>query len=144
MDTAEDFPREVQTVVGPLLSDLGFALDSTDVHVDEGGRFGSVVYYVSADCRIQIYQSSREGSVNCMIAPLDAQNAFGPHDRSSKWQYLTRFAPMPDVPLEELVAAVSFEPKTSTEQLRWVRDNILKYYRTAHAGILQAHEGPEA
>lgn len=136
----KDFSKEVQAVVGPLLYELGFTLDSADVRIDEGGRFGSVVYYVSADCRIQIHQSSREGSVNCMIAPLDAQNAFGPHDRSSKWQYLTKFAPMPDEPLEELVAAVSFEPKTSTEQLRWVRDRILECYRTAHAGILKAHD----
>ncbi|WP_193044324.1 hypothetical protein [Mycolicibacterium baixiangningiae] len=142
MNTANDFTEEVQSVVGPLLSDLGFTLDSANVDVDEGGRFGSVVYYVSADCRIQIYQSSREGSVNCMIAPLDARNEFGPRDKSSKWQYLTRFSPMPDVPLEVLIEAVSFDPKTTAEELHWVRDNILKYYETAHAGILEAYGNP--
>ncbi|KUH84625.1 hypothetical protein [Mycobacterium sp. IS-1556] len=135
MDMVDHFPTEVESIVGPLLSDLGFTLDNVDVHVDEGGRHGSVVYYKSADCKLQIYQSSREGSVNCMIAPLDAPNEFGPHDASFKWQYLTKFAPMPDVPLEELIETVSFETKTSAEELRWVRDNILKYYEAAHAGI---------
>lgn len=142
MNIADHFPEEVQSIVGPVLSSLGFTLDSTDANVDESGRFGSVVYYKSADCRIQIYQSSREGSVNCMIAPLDAQNEFGPRDKSFKWQYLTKFAPMPDAPLEELIEAVSFEPKATAEQLQWVRDNISRYYETAHAGVLKTHENP--
>ncbi|MBA0047716.1 hypothetical protein [Mycobacteroides sp. LB1] len=134
MDDA--FTEEAQSIVGPLLSDLGFTLDVIDDHVNEGGRTGSVVYYRSEDCKVQVYQSSREGSVNCMIAPLDAPNVFGPQDRSFSWQYLTKFAPMPEMSLEELAESVSFEPKTSAEQLQWVRDNIAKYYEAAHRGIL--------
>jgi hypothetical protein len=55
----EDFSREVQTIVGPLLTSMGFAVDSVDNDVDEGGRTGSVVFYRSRDCKIQIYFSSR-------------------------------------------------------------------------------------
>ncbi|WP_157546459.1 hypothetical protein [Mycobacterium sp. IS-1742] len=138
---ADHFADEVQSIVGPVLSDLGFTVDSIDDHVDEGGRLGSVVYYKSADCKMQIYQSSREGATNCMIAPLDAPNEFGPRDRSFRWQYLTKFAPKRDASLEELVATVSFEPKTSAEELRWVRDNIQMYYEAARAGIREMHEG---
>lgn len=135
----ENFPIEVQSIVGPLLANLGFALDEVDNDVDEGGRRNSVVYYRSNDCKIQIYQSSREGSVNCMIAPLEAPNKFGPRDRSYKWQYLTRFAAAPNVPLEELVQSVSFEAETDTEQLDWVKDRIAKYFDVARAGILQMY-----
>ncbi|KUH67864.1 MULTISPECIES: hypothetical protein [Mycobacteriaceae] len=133
---ADDFSDQVQSIVGPLLSELGFRLDGVDLNVDEGGRLGAVVYYRSADCKIQVYQSAREGSTNCMIAPLDAPNVFGPHDRSLSWQYLTKFVPLPDTPLEELVESVSFKPKTTAEQLRWVRDIIGEHFEAARAGIL--------
>jgi hypothetical protein len=142
MSLDDHFPAEVQSIVGPALSQLGFTLESIDVDVDEGGGSGSVVYFRSADCKLQIYRSSREGSINCMIAPLGAPNVFGPRDKSLRWQYLTKFAPMPDAPLEELVDAVSFEPKTSAEELRWVRDSILQYYELAHDGILHMYENP--
>jgi hypothetical protein len=136
-----DFAGEVQSVVGPLLADLGFELDEIDADVDEGGRPGSVVYYRSHDCKIQIYKSSREGSVNCMIAPLNAVNDFGPRDQSSSWQYLNKFSPAPDVPLEELVKSVSFKAKTDNQRLEEVRDRIAQYYDDAHAGILKTYGG---
>jgi hypothetical protein len=133
---SDGFAQEVQTIVGPLLSNLGFTLDEVDDHVDEGGMLGSVVFYRSKDCKIQVYQSSREGNVNCMIARAEAPNRFGPQDMSYQWQYLTKFAPTPEMSLEELAQSVSFEPKTSTEQLVWVRDNIDKYYDVGRDGIL--------
>jgi hypothetical protein len=133
----EYFAAEVEAVVGPLLADLGFTLDEVDNNIDEGGRQGSVVYYKSDDCKIQIYRSSREGSVNCMIAPLDAPNVFGLYDQSYKWQYFTKFSTAPNVSLEELVQQVSFEPETDRAQLEWVRDRIAEYFEAAHAGILE-------
>ncbi len=133
----ENFPTEVQSIVGPLLADLGFTPEGIDNDVDEGGRQGSVVYYRANDCKIQIYRSSREGSVNCMIGPLDAPNRIGIHDRSYKWQYLTRFAPPPNVPLEELVKSVSYEPETDTERLERVKTTIAENFEVAHAGILE-------
>lgn len=132
----DDFSNQVQAIVGPLLSELGFKLDGVDLNVDEGGMSGAVVYYRSADCKMQVYQSSREGNVNCMIAPLDAPNRFGPLDRSLTWQYLTKFVPMPDTPLEELIESVSFEPKSTAEQLRWVRDTIGQHFEAARAGVV--------
>jgi hypothetical protein len=137
----EDFPVEAQSVVGPLLADLGFSLDEIDNNVDEGGRRGSVVYYRSDDCKIQIYQSAREGSVNCMIAPLATPNIFGLYDKSHGWQYLTKFSPAPNISLEELVQSVSYKSKTDIEQLLWVKDQIGQLYQAARAGIL-AQYGP--
>jgi hypothetical protein len=137
----ENFPAETQSTVGPLLADLGFTLDEIDDNVDEGGRRGSVVYYRSNDCKIQIYQSAREGSVNCMIAPRAAPNVFGPYDKSHSWQYLTKFSPAPNMSLEELVQSVSYKSKTDTEQLLWVKDQIGQYYQAAHASILD-QSGP--
>lgn len=135
----EPFSAEVQTAVGPMLSELGFELDAVDDNVDEGGRRASVVYYRADDCKIQIYQSAREGSVNCMIAPVDAPNEIGIYDRSGRWQYLTRFAPKPDAPLEELVKSVSFSAKSETEQLERVKQTIAQYFEIAHAGILEMY-----
>jgi hypothetical protein len=138
----ENFPAEVQSVVGPLLANLGFTVDELDNNVDEGGRRGSVVYYRSDDCKIQIYRSAREGSVNCMIAPLVAPNIFGLYDRSHRWQYLAKFSPTPNVPLEELVRSVSYKSKTDKEQLLWVKDQIGQHYQAAHLGILDQYGGP--
>lgn len=128
---------EVQSIVGPLLTELGFRVESYAEDVDEGGRLGSVVYYRSSDCKIQIYKSSREGNVNCMIAPLDAPNELGPHDRSLTWRFLNEFSPAPDLPLEELAKSVSYKAKSEAQQLSEVRDRILECYDDAHAGILR-------
>lgn len=87
-----EFLTAVQSTVGPLLDQLGFQLDSFDGNVDEGGRLGSVAFFGRNDCKIQVYRSTRAGSVNCTIAPIDAPNVFGPYDYSKKWQYLARFA----------------------------------------------------
>jgi hypothetical protein len=136
---APEFSTDVQTIVGPLLKELGFVLDEIDDSSDEGGRRQHVVYYRSNDCKIQVYESSREGEVNCMIAPLDVPNEFGL--RAKKWQYLTRFTKRPDLPLEELATIARAEYDAYANPLEWVRDRIVKYYEVAHAGILEMY-GP--
>jgi hypothetical protein len=131
------FSTDVQTIVGPLLKELGFVLDEIDDSPDEGGRRQHIVYYRSNDCKIQVYESSREGAVNCMIAPLDVPNEFGL--RAKKWQYLTRFAKRPDLPLEELAELARSEYEAYANPLEWVRDRIIKYYEAAHTGILDMY-----
>jgi hypothetical protein len=132
-----EFSMGVRTIVEPLLKELGFVLDGIDDSPDEGGRPQHVVYYRSEDCKIQVYESSREGEVNCMIAPLDAANKFGL--RAKKWQYLTRFAKRPDLPLAELARSARAEYEAHANPLYWVRDRIVKYYEAAHAGILELY-----
>jgi hypothetical protein len=110
----QDFLAAVETIVQPLLTQLGFQLDQYDGDVDEGGPKGSLVFFRSKDCKIQIYDSVRGGEVNCMIAPLEAANVFGPYDRSKKWQYLPRYAVWQGVPLEEVMKdklSVDFRPQ---------------------------------
>lgn len=135
---ASEFSRDVQIIVGPVLTELGFVLDEIDDTPDEGGRSQHVVYYRSSDCKIQVYQSSREGETNCMIAPLDVPNQFGL--RAKKWQYLPRFTKRPDVPLEELVKIARAEYEAYANPLEWTRDRIVKYYEAAHAGILEMYK----
>jgi hypothetical protein len=130
------FSAEIQSIVGPLLIDLGFVLDGVE-DFDEGGLPGTVVYYRSDDCKIQIYQSGREGETNCMIAPLDAPDSFGL--RADKWQYLLRFSKTPDLPLAELAALTRAEYNAYANPLEWVRDRIAKYYPAAHTGILEMY-----
>jgi hypothetical protein len=130
------FSAEVQSIVGPLLIDLGFVLDGVE-DFDEGGLPGTVVYYRSDDCKIQIYQSGREGETNCMIAPLDAPDSFGL--RADKWQYLLRFSKTPDLPLAELARLTRAEYNAYANPLEWVRDRIAKYYPAAHTGILEMY-----
>ena len=132
-----EFAADVQTIVGPVLKGLGFVLDGIDDNPDEGGRRQDVVYYLSDDCKIQVYESSREGETNCMIAPLDAPNAFGL--RAENWQFLTRFSKRPDLPLAELAALARAEYESYANPLEWVRDRIVKYYGAAHRGILEMY-----
>lgn len=82
-------------------------LDELDDGPAEGGIAQSIVYYRSSDCRLQIYYSSREGAANCMIAPLDATNAFGL--RADKWQFLTRFRSVPTCHLRNWTAQANAE-----------------------------------
>jgi hypothetical protein len=137
MTMISEFAEEVQTIVGPALQALGFVLEGIDDRPDEGGRRQHVVYYRADDCKIQIYQSSREGETNCMIAPLDAPDSFGL--RAEKWQFLTRFSKGPDLPLAELAEAVTAEYNAYANPIEWVRDRIAKYYEAAHAGILEMY-----
>ena len=135
--TSSEFSTEVQTIVGPVLEQFGFVLDEVDDSPDEGGRRQHIVYFRSNDCKIQVYESAREGEVNCMIAPLDVPNEFGL--RARKWQFLTRFSKRPDLPLAELAELARAEYDSYSNPLEWVRDRIVKYYDAAHKGILEMY-----
>ena len=135
--TNSEFSAEVQTIVGPVLEQLGFVLDEIDDSPDEGGRRQHIVYFRSEDCKVQVYESAREGEVNCMIAPIDVPNEFGL--RARKWQFLTRFSKRPDLPLAELAELARAEYKSYSNPLEWVRDRIVKYYEAAHKGILEMY-----
>jgi hypothetical protein len=100
------------------------------------------VFFRSKDCKIQIYDSTRDGSINCMIAALDTPNVFGPHDQSGKWQYLPRFAIRQGVPLEEIRETNLPDFPTTSQFLESVRGRIEKYFPIAHDGILEMG-GPE-
>lgn len=139
----QEFLTEVRSIVEPLLNKFGFKFDEYDGDATEGGAKSSVVYFRSKDCKIQIYDSPREASINCMIAPLDAPNVFGPTDRSGKWQYIVMFAIKQGVPREEIRSdKLPADFPSSTQRLEWVRGRIEKYFPIAHDGILKM-DGPE-
>jgi len=113
--------------------------------VDEGGRTGTVVFFRNEVCRLQIYWSSREHEINCMIGPLDAPDVHGLYDKSNTWHYLNDFVPVPKVPLEELVKQLRDERRNfqSREKwLAWIASRIDRYYESALAG-LQTSSGPD-
>lgn len=132
-----DFSSTVQAILGPVLTELGFVVDEIDDDPDAGGRERHIVYYRSSDCRMQIYQSAREGEVNCMIAPLDSPNAFGL--TAKRWHYISRFSKRPDVPAQERLRIAIAEANSYADPLLWVRDRIVKHYDTAHAAILEMY-----
>jgi hypothetical protein len=134
---AAEFSTSVQVIVGPLLEELGFVLDEIDDSPDEGDRPRHIVYYRSTDCKIQVYQSSREGETNCMIAALDAPNVFGL--TAKKWHFISKFSKRPNVPPQERLRAAIAEAKSYADPLLWVRDRIAKHYETAHAAILEMY-----
>jgi hypothetical protein len=133
-----NFSTDVQTIVGPLLAELGFSVDEIDNSPDEGGIERHIVYYRSNDCKIQIYESSREGEVNCMIAPLDAPNVFGLTGK--KWHFISRFSKRPNVPPQERLRTAIAEANAYADPLLWVRDRVAKHYDTAHAAILEKYD----
>jgi hypothetical protein len=138
----EEFLAGVRSIVEPLLTELGFQLDEADDDVDEQGRKGAVVYFRSQDCRIQVYNSTRDGSIRSMIAALDAPNVFGPHDQTGKWQYLPRFALRQGIPLEQISDTNLPDFPTTSQTLEAVRARIEKLFPIAHDGILEMG-GPE-
>jgi len=132
-----DFIEEVQRVVGPFLSDLGFVLDEV---VDEGGSKSAVAFYRGQDCKIQVYHYSREGEINAMIAPLDASNELGVHHRSGKWFYFNDFADAPDLSVEELVRKLSEERAifdTTPKRLEWLTHRMAQDFDSAHQVIVK-------
>ncbi|WP_156747985.1 hypothetical protein [Mycobacterium sp. E3198] len=133
-----DFSAEVQATVGPLLAELGFALDEVDDSPDQGGIERHITYYRSNDCKMQIYESSRAGEVNCMIATLDAPNEFGL--TSKQWHYISKFSRRSDIPSDERLRLAIAGAKSYANPLEGVRDRIAKHYEAAHAGILAARQ----
>ncbi|WP_422745636.1 hypothetical protein ACN27E_24995 [Mycobacterium sp. WMMD1722] len=137
------FVSDVQSVIGPLMTDLGFVLDGVDDSVDEGGRTGAVVFYRRWDCKLQIYWSAREFEINVMIAPGWAPNEHGLYDRSAKWHYLTEFVPRPDVPLEQLVKMLRADRanfESDTTWLMWLKERIAENFAAAHLGVLHMYD----
>src|SRR5580692_10538381 len=86
-----DFAENVRATIGPLLTNLGFVLYGVDDGPDEGGIARHIVFFRSNDCKLQIYDSSREGEVNCMIAPLTAPDKFGL--KAKTWHFIGKFSP---------------------------------------------------
>jgi hypothetical protein len=134
---SHEFLTGVRSIIEPTLADLGFRPDGYVDDIDEGGRKVRIAFYRSADCKMQIYESSREGETNCMIAPLDAPDSFGL--RADKWQLFTRFSKHPDLPLDELLELATAEYNAYANPLEWVRDRIARHYEAAHAGILEMY-----
>jgi hypothetical protein len=132
-----DFVADVEATVGPLLAELGFVLNGVDGGPDEGGIPRQIVYYRSGDCKLQIYDSSREGEVNCMIAPLSAPNKYGL--TAKDWHYISKFSKRPDISPQERLRIAIADAKAYDNQLYWVRDRIAKHYQSAHAAILQKY-----
>jgi hypothetical protein len=142
MTKEENFPEMVEDILGPTLVNLGFAVEAVDDAVDEGGRLGSVVYYRANDCRLQVYWSSRAGEINCMIAPIDAQNEPGLYGRGGMWHYLKEFTARPNLPLEELVKVLQAERAnfvTWAKWLRWLRGQIERDFEAAHLAIAKKY-----
>ena len=74
--------------LGPTLARPGFASEAADNTMVYGGRPTWAVYCRSADCKLQICWSAREGGIDFMLAPLDAPNTFGLTGSSDGWRHL--------------------------------------------------------
>ncbi len=133
-----NFYADVKARVEPLLQTMGFVLDEVDDNPDEGGIARNIVYYRSRDCKMQIYYSSREGEINCMIAPLDAANEFGLN--GDKWYFISYFSKRLDLTPQERLRQALAEVEAYDNRLDWVRDRIVKHYEAAHAAILKKYQ----
>ena len=54
------------------------------------------MYYSGEVCKLQIYSSSREGSLNFMFASLDAPSEFDLVDESRSWDFMLRLSDVAD------------------------------------------------
>ncbi|CAJ1586169.1 hypothetical protein [[Mycobacterium] wendilense] len=138
----DEFVIQAQEILGPTLSGRGFTLEEIDDAVDEGGRYGAALYYLSSDCKLQIYWSAREWEVNVMVAPLGSPNQHGLYDRSRRWHYLPEFSPRPNLSLEELVKKRREEGVKFLDdigQLRQLVGHIDRYFEKAHTEILKQY-----
>lgn len=133
-----EFAADVEAKIGPLLTILGFVEDEIDDGPDEGGIARHIVFYRSRDCKLQIFDSSREGEVNCMIAPLTALNKFGLAAKG--WHYISNFsAKRTDISAQERLRIAIAEAEAYEDRLDWLRDRIAKHYEAAHTGILEKY-----
>ncbi|WP_195166634.1 hypothetical protein [Mycobacteroides abscessus] len=87
---------DVQKYMGPTLSKYGFELESIEPAVEYGERPAWAVYFRGADCKLQVCWSAREGSVDFMLAPLDAPAEFGLVNKSNKWRFLLSLSDFDD------------------------------------------------
>jgi|GEM_PF-2520745 len=134
----QEFLMAVRSIVEPLLTELGFQLDEYMGDIGASDKKGSAVFFRSEDCKIQVYDSRRNGDINCMMAPLAATNIFGPYDRSGAWENIAMLTVGAGIPREELMKdKLPSDFPTTNERLEWVRGRIYKYYSIAHERILK-------
>lgn len=133
----QEFLTAVRSIVEPLLAELGFQMNEFMGDIGPSDKKGSAVFFRSEECKIQVYDSRRNGDINCMIAPRGAPNVFGPYDRSGVWQNIGALALRGGVPREELMKdKLPSDFPTTNERLDWVRGRICRYYSVALKGIL--------
>lgn len=53
--------------LGPLLTARGFELEEVDADIVYGERGAWVMFYRSADCKLQICWSARDGGIDFML-----------------------------------------------------------------------------
>jgi hypothetical protein len=67
---------------------MGFVLDEVQEGITYSERPAWAVYYRRDDCKLQVCWSSREGSIDFMLAKPQAQNEFGPRNTARDWHFL--------------------------------------------------------
>jgi hypothetical protein len=87
---------DVEKYMGPTLSRYGFELEAIEPAVEYGERPAWAVYFHSVDCKLQVSWSAREGSVDFMLAPVDAPTEFGLVNKSKKWRFLLSLSDFDD------------------------------------------------
>ena len=81
-------PAKLAHFLQPTLRDAGFTLDQIDDQATYGDRPGWAIYYLGADCKLQVCWSARDGGIDFLLAPLDAPYEFGLLNCSKKWQFM--------------------------------------------------------
>ncbi|BBY26402.1 hypothetical protein [Mycolicibacterium sediminis] len=131
------FEGEVDRIVGRTLSTYGLRFDGTFVGLDADGAGLAICYFRSANCKLQIYTSEREGETGCMIAPADAPNVFGPTDDSGWWKFLTDVNQDADDPFR----GVPTEAGSYGVPLTRLRAHLVASYDDACTALVVTHSG---
>jgi hypothetical protein len=123
---------DVERYMGATLAALGFALDEIHPEVVYGERSAWAVFYRGPDCKLQVCQSSRDGGIDFMLAPLDAPNEFGLDNRSKKWRFMLALSDATDdlgmPPLGEGTDAA----------WAWLKALFDAHFEAAHAALVRS------
>ncbi|MBB4854717.1 hypothetical protein HNP40_002104 [Mycobacteroides chelonae] len=127
-----NYSTEVAQHMGVVLSRFGFTLEEASDSITYGDRPAGAVFYRSADCKLQICWSARDGGLDIMLARLDAPNEFGLANKSKKWHFLLMLDESEDGLVTPAVGA-------SSEELWAWRNALLEaHFSAAHANLLAA------
>lgn len=133
-----DFSHLVRRTLGPFLERNDFELDAVDENSENGL---AVVYLRAPKCKLQIYNSPRNGEVNCMIAAAGTPNESGAENRRREgWHYVSELSGRDaDTSVEQLLerrhASRDVGPRTTIQQLEDLRDLLESDFAAACARL---------
>lgn len=127
--------KELADFLGPDMSARGLELDEIRDPWSYGDRAAWALFYRRRDCKVQACWSERDGGIDFMLAPPDADNTFGLSDRTGTWQFMLLLSRAKDNLATPAASA------SDTELMSWLRELFRIHFASASEAVKPTAQG---